>query len=552
MKLGGGLVGAVMAVVGLAVGGVAATSAGAAPPARSDCHRDTPPLIRDGFPEPPLRYSRGGLLETSMRASIGPVTMDGRRTIAMNYEGSYPGPTLVVCAGDRMIVHFKNDLPDPTNLHTHGFHISPSGNQDNVYLDIKPGQRFTYRYQIPLDNPPGAYWYHPHHHMYVEPQIFGGLAGAIVEEGGLDRLPSLRHVPQRWMMIESSEVRDGKVLPVADSVEADTPLRVNGVVNPTVKIRPGQLQRWRIFNANDNRIVVLHLAGQNLQVLAEDGNTLPRAKSVGDLMIAPGSRREVLVRGGPPGSYPLKAKPFAQFPGGEQPKNGGPTPNQTVLTVRSAGKRAAVEPAAPHGALSHPVDLRRAHVDRRRKIVFNETPLPGDNTAFTFNGMTFDPNRVLTMKLNSLEEWTLVNANTEWHTFHIHVNDFQVISVAGRRVPYIDYEDNVAIPPNSSVVIRMRPTDFTGKFVFHCHVTFHEDHGMMAAVQVVRDPSAAQLKAASTSSAGLTLESAAYGSNEDPTYASAVTDARSFFLLCQLSATHAVADRRRVTAPRAD
>jgi suppressor of ftsI len=552
MKLGRGIVGALMAVVGIAVGGVAAGTAGAAAPARPDCHRDAPPLIRDGFPEPPMRYSRGGLLETSMRASVGPVTIDGRRTIAMNYEGSYPGPTLVVCAGDRMIVHFKNDLPDPTNLHTHGFHISPSGNQDNVYLDIKPGQRFTYRYQIPLDNPPGAYWYHPHHHMYVEPQIFGGLAGAIVEEGGLDRLPSLRHVPQRWMMIQSSEVRGGKVLPVADSVEADTPLRVNGVVNPTVKIRPGQLQRWRIFNANDNRIVVLHLAGQNLQVLAEDGNTLPSAKSVGDLMIAPGSRREVLVRGGRPGSYPLKAKPFAQFPGGKLPKNGGPTPNQTVLTMRSDGKRAAVEPAAPRGALSHPVDLRSAHVDRRRTIVFNETPLPGDNTAFTFNGMTFDPNRVLTMKLNSLEEWTLVNANTEWHTFHIHVNDFQVISVAGRRRNYVDYEDNVALPPRSKVVIRMRPTDFTGKFVFHCHVTFHEDHGMMAAVQVLRHPSTAQLQAATTSSDGLTLESAAYGSNADPAFASTVTDARSFFLLCQLGATHAVVDPRRVAVVRAD
>ena len=34
--------------------------------------------------------------------------------------------------------------------------------------------------------------------------------------------------------------------------------------------------------------------------------------------------------------------------------------------------------------------------------------------------------------------------------------------------------------------MRYRPTDFTGKFVFHCHVLGHEDNGMMAVVQVLK------------------------------------------------------------------
>jgi Multicopper oxidase len=38
------------------------------------------------------------------------------------------------------------------------------------------------------------------------------------------------------------------------------------------------------------------------------------------------------------------------------------------------------------------------------------------------------------------------------------------------------------MPPKSTVVIRMNAIDFTGKSVFHCHVTFHEHHGVMAAV----------------------------------------------------------------------
>ena len=55
--------------------------------------------------------------------------------------------------------------------------------------------------------PAGSYWYHPHLHMLVEAQIFAGLAGAIVQEGGLDTLPALRHVPQRWIVIQNTEVK---------------------------------------------------------------------------------------------------------------------------------------------------------------------------------------------------------------------------------------------------------------------------------------------------------------------------------------------------------
>ena len=263
-------------------------------------------------------------------------------------------------------------------------------------------------------------------------------------------------------------------------------------------------------------LVVLRLPDhQRFQLLAEDGHTLAKPRSVADLPIGPGSRREVLVRGGRPGVYPVRAAPFAQFPGGEKVSNGGPVPNQTVLTLRSAGRP---EHASFSGqtVLGHPVDLRRMHIDRRRTIVFSEMETAG-NTSFLLNGMTFDPDRTdVTMRLGSVEQWTLVNTNTEWHTFHIHTNDFQLASVNGKRVPFVDYQDNVALPPNSRTVILMQPTDFTGKFVFHCHVTFHEDHGMMATVQVVRDATRSQLHASVIRDGGLAISSSAYGSRTDP------------------------------------
>jgi FtsP/CotA-like multicopper oxidase with cupredoxin domain len=504
--------GAPLAVVALA-GGVTLRAVHA----RSDCHSNVAPLIHDGFPEPPVRYSKNGVLDTTLRASVGRVLINHRPVTAMNYDGSFPGPTLVICAGDRVIVHLQNDLSEPTNLHTHGFHVSPTGNHDNVFLKIDPGQRFTYEYNIPHDMPAGTYWYHPHLHMYVERQIFGGLAGAIVEQGGLDALPALRHIPQRWIVIQNTEVRDHRVVPVADASESGSRLYVNGDIDPTADIRPGQLQRWSIFNADADRIVVLRLAhGQPLLLLAQDGHTLSRPRSVRDLLIAPGSRREVLVRGGRPGVYPLRAAPFAQFPGADKQSNGGPVPDETLLTLRSTGA-ADPTPFATSTALSHPLDLRARHVDRRRTIVFSEMTAASGATSFLLNGMAFDPNRTdVTMKLGSIEQWTLVNSNEEWHTFHIHTNDFQVVSVNGRRVPYVDYQDNVALPPHSRTVILMHPTDFTGRFVFHCHITYHEDHGMMATVQVVRQPTPAQLQTSVVRDGGLAISSAAYGSRADP------------------------------------
>ena len=542
----------------------------AATATRSNCTVPFPRVIRDGFPQAPMRFSRGGRLDTRLLMGTAPVKIAGRTfTGAQTYEGTFPGPTLVVCPGDKVKVDVVNRIPQPTNIHVHGLHVSPRPGSDDVFSEIAPGDSLTYRYALPRDHEPGAYWYHPHHHMFVAPQIFAGLSGAIVVRGGLDRL--LADVPQRLMMIQSTELCDrrgrsvpfaisspagssgteacehpGGVIPVAETNERFTPLLVNGAINPTVKIRPGQIQRWRIFNANDNRIVHLHLRGQNLQVLAEDGNTLRWIRPTKNLRIGPGSRREILVRGGAPGRYALTALPFAQFPGGDKAdktsKNGGPTPNQTVLTVVSSGRRAYDR--FPRGPLNAPADLRRRHVDRKRTICFNEreqvagghgaahptshgttpaaaaAPTPciappedqlGPPTDFLINGLTFDPAHIaVTMKRDSVEEWTLVNANSEWHTFHIHVNPFQVVSMDGRRVPYVDVQDNVALPPRSRTVVRMNPTDYTGKFVIHCHVANHEDRGMMAAVQVLKDPSPAQLAAAGADGDGMAMQSGAY------------------------------------------
>ena len=198
-----------------AAGGTAKLSAQSAS-GGSACHKNVPPLIHDGFPEPPLRYSRNGVLNTTLRASVSPVQINHHRVVTMNYDGSFPGPALVICDGDKLTVHLINDLPQPTNLHTHGFHVSPRANHDNIFVRINPGHRFTYTYQLPQDKPGG---------LLLVPPAPAHVRGAadFRGDGWADRrsrvastkLPSLRKFPQRWIFLTSTQVKDGKTVPVA-------------------------------------------------------------------------------------------------------------------------------------------------------------------------------------------------------------------------------------------------------------------------------------------------------------------------------------------------
>lgn len=75
-----------------------------------------------------------------------------------------------------------------TNLHTHGLWVSPSGNSDNVLVDIRPGSSFDYYYDLSPDHPSGTFWYHPHRHGSTALQVSSGMAGPLIVRG--DRQPT--------------------------------------------------------------------------------------------------------------------------------------------------------------------------------------------------------------------------------------------------------------------------------------------------------------------------------------------------------------------------
>lgn len=417
--------------------------------------------------EPAKVFSQNGLLDFILEAKKQQVDIGGSKKDSMVWNDRYIAQTWDIKGGDTVKVHLKNQLDQPTNLHFHGSHVSPKGNSDNVLLTIHPGETFDYEYKLPEDHPPGLYWYHPHLHHYVDDQVEGGMAGAIIVRGDIDELPGIKGVPEKLLVLTTQE--DPKN-------ENDVIRLVNNQVNPTLYVRPFETVRLRILNASADDFYDFAIPGQKLNIISRDGNTLAHVESVDSELLAPGDRVELLFKAGSWGEMDVKSIKYAQ---------GFFTyPEATFMKIKVAG--IPVLPKDLPTTLIPYDNFKDAKIDNVRTLTFSEGGTD-NNPTFLLDGKMFDPDVISQiMTLGTTEEWHLINNSGETHPFHIHINPFQVVSVDGIEIDRPGLDDTFPVPANSTVVIRTKYRDFDGKYVLHCHILFHEDHGMMQVVEVVK------------------------------------------------------------------
>ena len=305
------------------------------------------------FFQPNEIESENGILDTDLEVAISlntvtdPVSGVVRQVNTPTYNGALTGPTLRVKPGDTMLIDLINNLPpnpenqrtgafphDPftTNFHTHGLTVSPNGISDNVLRKMQPGTNNPIEIFIPEQHQSGTFWYHPHKHGSVSFQFFGGMSGFLIIEGGegtLDEVPEVKAAKEELMafqVIRTDQEGNVPFVNMTGSQFSSNPsdstglwstlqssffyVTTNGLTNPVLHMKPGEVQRWRLLNAASGITLVVALEDHALNIIANDGITVPEMVTFDveqPYVMGAGNRVDVLIKAAEPGTYLLQA-----------------------------------------------------------------------------------------------------------------------------------------------------------------------------------------------------------------------------------------------------
>jgi FtsP/CotA-like multicopper oxidase with cupredoxin domain len=422
-------------------------------------------------------------VEVNLTAAVARVAYKpGLYTEVFAYNGHVPGPTLDVREGDKVIVHFRNNLPEPTTVHWHGIHL-PFDSDGSPFQPIMPGESHDYEFTV-RPGTAGTYWYHPHPDRRAGYAIGKGLFGAIIVRAANDPLPAT--MTEKLLILADNRFLPDGAIDFPDSTSdrgavdeengREGPmLFVNGQMNPTLTIRSGEVQRWRVINASAGRIYRLALTGHTFVHVGSDGGLFEKPVEEREILLTTGERVELLVRGtdAPGGRSVLEDLPYDRYMSQTRPKDWQDTHDLLTLETTS-------EP--PTTPIPIPATLRKipaldtAKATAVRTVVFSQGLI---------NGKTMDMSRVdVSTRVGATEIWDIENVVGMDHPFHLHGFQFQVLDRNGVPEPYRSWKDMLNIPKHSSARIIVRYDDYPGKWMFHCHILDHEDHGMMGVLEV--------------------------------------------------------------------
>ena len=326
---------------------------------------------------------------------------------------------------------------------------------------------------------PGTHWYHCHQHGSTTLQILNGMAGVFIITGDYDdkllRLgggtPDKPKIKEQVMIFQLFAEQPNQVNgnPSRDTVV------VNGQVSPTVTMKKGEVQWWRIADAAMkahgiehyfflNEAVYQDLVANPGKMLDPNGGTAPpppvnpktipslsqtaqdgvqfdwrnynRMATAPQVHLSPGNRADFLVQ-----APAASGNAYLVF----WPPFGGPPPPpirdiraNTILKVVVEGDPAGENTQLPTEA-QYPVmpgflaDITDAEINgHKRTVTFSMKGGIGTQPQFFIDGKQFSEGIIdQVMLMGSAEEWTLVNTSlfNIMHPFHIHINPFQVTEV---------------------------------------------------------------------------------------------------------------------------
>ncbi|MBY0288870.1 multicopper oxidase family protein [Mycolicibacterium sp. GF69] len=430
----------------------------------------------------------------ALEAIESDIDLGGRTVRTWAYGNQVPGKEIRLRKGERLRAEVANKLPTDTTIHWHG--IALRNDMDGVPVLTQPpilsGQQFVYDFVVP---DAGTYFYHSH----VGTQLDRGLYGALIVEDPDERADyddELIVMLDDWIDgtgtnpdqvltdLKKSGMDDMPMMGQDAGVTPTSPLGadggdvkvypyylVNGRVNAdpqVVNYRAGQRVRLRIINAGSDTAFRVGVANTPLTVTHTDGYPVV-ARQTNSVIIGMGERVDATITIG--SSVPLIAA--------AEGKNG-----YAQLNIRVEGARSRVNVANFVAALRNSTTLDTAQLPASPGVRLAQRdpdhtidlrlagPVNGYNWPIT--GKLYNPpNDGYPVAPGQRLRIRYINESMMFHPMHLHGHTFQVKGPGGSATR----KDTVLVPPMQTVET-IFDTNNAGRWLIHCHNTYHLESGM--------------------------------------------------------------------------
>lgn len=443
----------------------------------------------------------GTTFNLAIKDTFKQIVSTGNQTITGGINGNFWGPTLFFNKGDVVHLNVKNNLNDSTTLHWHGMHL-PAVMDGGPHQVIPPGTLWQPYWKV--TNNAATYWYHPHLHEMTEEQITKGIGGLIIVRDSIEsalalpRKYGIDDIPLVLTDRDFTTANQFSIVPYGDS------MLVNGTLRPQYTI-PAQVVRFRILNGAIERSYNLGFSdNRTFYVIASDGGLLDAPVPVTTYLLHAGERIEILVNcTGQSSAFDLKAynSTLSGFIAGGENFPNGPFANYlgkkdfNILHLNIGTQTGSPITAIPTSLTTNTL-LSAANSNITRHLTISDSAgVPGilGPNAFILNHKLFDINyNEYQVPLNNTEIWEITSTSVFGHPFHIHDVEFNILSVNGAAptAAQAGWKDVVFIPGKTpgpggtATVVKFIAkfddyADSQHPFMYHCHISLHEDEGMM-------------------------------------------------------------------------
>ena len=444
-----------------------------------DVLEPTPSADEPLVPSMPDEDPATDVVEVSLVArAITKELVPGEPTTVWAYNGTSPGPLLRANVGDRVLVHFRNELDEATSVHWHGLRVPAEMDGGAEGPIVAAGGSFDFEFVVP---DAGLFWYHPHEHSarQVEMGLFGPIVVRSPDEPAVD--------VERVLVLDDVLVdADGDIASFSSRESMlgrqGNLILVDGIARPTAHVRAGSVERWRIVNVANARYFELDVPGHDLFLVGTDGGLLESPVPIERPLVAPGERIDVVLvaRGEPGSTIDVKSRAYdrghAMDWGDDVALFRMQYTDEAPLPTRELPSFHGVVETLPPPAGRDELVLDEEHCSGHGH--------GGCNLSFSINGETWPDVTPLHARLGETRAWRIVNDSAMDHPMHLHGFRFQVLARDGVAEKLHAWKDTVNVRHGEEVELAVSFDGFAGDWMYHCHILEHAERGMMGLVSI--------------------------------------------------------------------